>query len=70
MTKKVFPLIFNILPKNLSYKLFDANGRAVATGLIQQKQIQISLPFMISGSYVLNVNQHAKLLKSFIIIKK
>lgn len=62
--------IDNSTLKDLNYMLFDVNGHAVATGLIQQKQTQILMPSLISGSYVLKINQGTKQIKSFIIIKK
>lgn len=62
--------IGNLNVSNLNYNLYDVNGRTIASGLIHQKQTTISFPYIVPGSYILQVIQHTKQLKSFIIIKK
>lgn len=62
--------IGNTVLADLSYILYDFNDRAISTGFIQNKETYISFPYLVSGSYILQVVQHTKQLKSFIIIKK
>ena len=54
---------------NLTYLLFDIHGRVVSNGTICQKQTQIQMQNLESGTYILNVNQNNKALKTFKIIK-
>lgn len=61
--------IDNSTLKNLNYTLFNVSGHAVATGSIQQKQTKILIPSLVSGSYVLKINQGTKQIKSFMIFK-
>lgn len=62
--------IGNTILADLNYILYDLNGRAISTGIIQNKQTNISFPYLVTGAYTLQVIQHTKQLKSFIIIKK
>ena len=60
----------NLVIKDLSYSIYDINGRAIITGLIQQKQITIMLSSLTRGSYILSVNQHYSKLKTIVFIKE
>lgn len=60
----------NIIIQDLNYVIVDLTGRAIATGLIQQKQTTILFPSLTRGTYVLSVYQHSRELKTFIIIKE
>lgn len=55
---------------NLSYALYDLQGRAVAKGLAIQSNTQIDMQALAAGTYVLKVTQNNQELKSFKIIKK
>lgn len=55
---------------NLSYKLIDVNGKAIANGSITNADTQISMQSLALGMYILKVNQNNQELKTFKIIKK
>ncbi|MFT7252450.1 MAG: hypothetical protein ACI9FW_002212 [Flavobacterium sp.] len=55
---------------DLSYVLFDFNGKAIATGLVQQTETPITIQNLPLGVYILKVNQNSTALKAFKIIKK
>lgn len=55
---------------DLSYVLFDLNGKAFASALVQQAETPIAMQNLPSGVYILKVNQNKTELKSFKIIKK
>tara|TARA_B110000971_G_C20039988_1_gene517418 strand:- start:1807 stop:2277 length:471 start_codon:yes stop_codon:yes gene_type:complete len=55
---------------NLSYILYDIQGRAVAKGLATQSKTQIEMQSLATGTYLLKVNQNNQELKTFKIIKK
>jgi hypothetical protein len=55
---------------NLSYKLIDVNGKAIANGSITNTDTQISMQSLALGMYILKVNQNNQELKTFKIIKK
>ncbi len=55
---------------NLSFALFDIQGRVVSKGLVSQESTYISMRNFASGTYILKVNQNNKELKTFKIIKK
>jgi hypothetical protein len=54
----------------LSYVLYDLQGRIVSKGIIQQENTAIAMQKLVTGVYVLKVNQNNQVLKSFKIIKK
>ncbi|TXE16013.1 T9SS type A sorting domain-containing protein [Psychroserpens burtonensis] len=55
---------------DLSYALYDLQGRAVTKGLTTQSNTQIDMQSLATGTYVLKVNQNNQELKTFKIIKK
>jgi hypothetical protein len=55
---------------DLSYELYDLQGRIVSKGIIQQENTAIAMQKLVTGVYVLKVNQNNQALKSFKIIKK
>jgi hypothetical protein len=55
---------------NLSYILYDLQGRIVTKGLTTQANTQIDMHGLANGTYVLKVNQNSQELKTFKIIKK
>ncbi|GAA3624884.1 hypothetical protein GCM10022397_08370 [Flavivirga jejuensis] len=54
---------------DLSYVLYDLQGRAVTKGITTQANTQIAMQNLASGTYVLKVNQNSHELKTFKIIK-
>jgi hypothetical protein len=50
--------------------LYDLQGRIVSKGIIQQENTAIAMQKLVTGVYVLKVNQNNQALKSFKIIKK
>ena len=61
--------IVNYNSENISYQLFDLNGRGIQTNKILQKETQISLENLANAVYFLIVSDNNKLLKTFKIIK-
>jgi hypothetical protein len=55
---------------DLSYVLFDFNGKAISTGLVQQTETPIAIQNLPTGVYIFKVNQNSTELKTFKIIKK
>ena len=55
---------------NLSYKLIDVNGKAIANGTITDTDTEIEMQSLALGMYILKVNQNNQELKTFKIIKK
>jgi len=55
---------------NLSYKLIDVNGKAIANGRITNADTQIAMQNLAIGMYILKVNQNNQELKTFKVIKK
>lgn len=55
---------------NLSYQLFDMNGRLLKSGKIVENQTNINMQGLVSATYFVKVNQGNKTVKSFKIIKK
>ncbi len=55
---------------NLTFALFDIQGRVISKGLVSQESTNISMRNFASGTYILKVNQNNKELKTFKIIKK
>ena len=59
----------NVELTDLSYVLYDINGRTIANALVNQAQTQIGMQNLTSGVYILKVNQNNAELKTFKIIK-
>jgi hypothetical protein len=55
---------------DLSYALYDIQGKPIAKSTISSKDTQIDMLSLSAGTYLLNVNQNNQKLKSFKIIKK
>ena len=55
---------------NLSYQLFDMNGRLLKSEKIIGNQTNINMQGLVSATYFVKVNQGNKTVKSFKIIKK
>jgi len=55
---------------DLSYALFDLQGRVVVKGSVSQERSKISMENLASGTYILKVSQNNQALKTFKIIKK
>lgn len=55
---------------NLSYALFDLQGRQIATNKITKNETQIQMNNLASAVYLLTVRDKNNLLKTFKIIKK
>jgi hypothetical protein len=69
-TKNIIVLaLANVDLTDLSYVLYDINGRTIANALVNQAQTQIGMQNLTSGVYILKVNQNNAELKSFKIIK-
>ncbi|WP_459210762.1 T9SS type A sorting domain-containing protein [Aquimarina rhabdastrellae] len=60
----------NLELDNITYALYDIQGRFIEKAKVGQQQLQINLQNQGAGIYLLNVNQGNKKLKSFKIIKK
>jgi hypothetical protein len=55
---------------DLSYVLYDIQGKPILNATISSKDTQIDMQSLSAGTYLLNVNQNNQKLKSFKIIKK
>ena len=55
---------------DLSYALYDIQGKPIAKSTISSKDTQIDMLSLSAGTYLLNINQNNQKLKSFKIIKK
>jgi hypothetical protein len=55
---------------DLSYELYDIQGRPITRATISSKDTQIDMHSLSVGTYLLNVNQNNQKLKSFKIIKQ
>lgn len=54
---------------NLTYVLYDINGRALAKGKCIQSNTLIDMQSLAIGTYILKVNQNSQEIKTFKIIK-
>ena len=61
--------IDNQLSKNLSYQLYDLHGRLLSQGNITDKITQIDMQKLQSATYLINILQDHKRVKSFKVIK-
>jgi|TARA_B110000238_G_scaffold187973_1_gene218558 hypothetical protein len=55
---------------DLSYIMFDLQGRLITKGKVEQEATQIAMKNLSIGVYILKVNRHNQELKTFKIIKK
>ena len=55
---------------DLSYALYDIQGKPIAKAAISSKDTQIDMHSLSAGTYLLNINQNNQKLKSFKIIKQ
>jgi opacity protein-like surface antigen len=55
---------------DLSYILYDGNGKALSSALVQELETPIRIQDLLAGVYILTVNQNNSELKTFKIIKK
>ena len=55
---------------DLSYTMFDLQGRLVTKAKVEQEATQIAMKNLAIGVYILKVNQNNQELKTFKIIKK
>ncbi|MBP0903790.1 T9SS type A sorting domain-containing protein [Mariniflexile gromovii] len=56
--------------KDLTYTMYDIQGKAITNGQATQKTTQIRMQHLEMGTYILKVNHSNKELKTFKIIKK
>tara|TARA_B100000795_G_scaffold84669_1_gene61529 strand:+ start:243 stop:707 length:465 start_codon:yes stop_codon:yes gene_type:complete len=66
--KIILSLLDNKL-KELSYSIYDINGRLIKNGKVNQVNTPIAMKYMAAGIYLLKVHQNKKQLKVFKIIK-
>ncbi len=57
------------LNSNLTYQLFDANGRMIAGNPVSEEKTAIDMSDLVPASYFLKVNRDNKEIKTFKIIK-
>ena len=55
---------------DLSYTMFDLQGRLVTKAKVEQEATQIAMKNLAIGVYILKINQNSQELKTFKIIKK
>jgi len=55
--------------ENVSYKMFDNQGRLVKEGKVSSNETQIDLTSLIRANYFLKVTQENQLIKTFKIVK-
>ena len=61
--------IENFDKENLTYKLLDINGRLLMNKIIVGNETNIDMSQLLPATYVLNINQDNKEIKTFKIIK-
>lgn len=61
--------IADIAIENLSYQLFDIQGKEIINNAISNSETQINLQSYPQGAYIMKVSNNNKLLKTFKIIK-
>lgn len=69
-TDKIILSIRNSDLVDLSYMLYELNGRILSSALVQEYETPIAIQNMPSGVYILKVNQNDTELQTFKIIKK
>jgi hypothetical protein len=60
----------NAILTDLSYTMFDLQGRLVTKAKVEQEATQIAMKNLAIGVYILKVSRHNQALKTFKIIKK
>lgn len=55
--------------EDLSYHLFDLNGKSIENKNVNSKTTSISMSELMSGTYILRITSNSKEIKSFKIIK-
>mgnify|MGYP003575555021 FL=1 len=64
-------IVLNNKFEDLSYDLFDINGRVVSkTNNISASETKVSMQGLVKGVYFLSINNNSKKIKTFKIIKK
>jgi hypothetical protein len=56
--------------QNLSYQLFDMNGKLLVSGKLESHETQIAMINLVPETYLLQVFDQNKIVKSFKIIKR
>lgn len=56
--------------RNLSYQLFDMNGRLLGSGKLESRETQIVMVNLVPETYLLEIFDQKKIVKSFKIIKR
>jgi hypothetical protein len=56
--------------RNLSYQLYDMNGRLLGSGNLESRETQIVMVNLVPETYLLDVFDQNKIVKSFKIIKR
>jgi hypothetical protein len=56
--------------RNLSYQLFDMNGRLLGSGKLESHETQIVMVNLVPETYLLEIFDQNKIVKSFKIIKR
>jgi hypothetical protein len=69
-TDKIVLSLKNSNLTGLSYVLYNLNGKALVSSLVQQAESPIAIQNLPSGVYILKVNQNNTELKTFKIVKK
>ena len=69
-TDYIMLALTDITITNLSYALYDINGKNIGVSEITQGNTQIAMHELATGTYILKVNQNNQELKTFKIIKK
>ena len=67
---ELFLEVENLKETDITYQLFDINGKSVTEEAKFTKKSKIDMKQLSSGSYLLVISQKQNLLKSFRIIKK
>lgn len=68
-TDNIVLALTNVEITDLSYVLYDINGRTIANALVNEVQTKIGMQNLTAGVYILKVNQNNAELKTFKIIK-
>jgi len=56
--------------RNLSYQLYDMNGRLLGSGKLESQETQIVMVNLVPETYLLEIFDQNKIVKSFKIIKR
>lgn len=61
--------IDNYIDKNLTYSLYNMNGKLITIQKVASQETSISMIYLPHGVYLLNVTDNKKVIKSFKVIK-